>query len=288
MATSGPKQVWTGGRARGPDAGAPGSGTPEPGPVQGGGPAEPAGGAVATSWTQPGAVPPTPTPSRAGAPGGATPEVGPPHGGAAAEAGAGPLAASWTTSGPLPPAPSLPQVSRPVHEVGEVEETTPVPEAVVPPYAHLSPEDVLDEQIRDLEGWARVILKRTRREAARYWTLRGVAFCSAAAAAALALKGYELAPVLLLALSGLTLAIEMGWPGGSQSAVYRRAVSELRELESVVKLRWQKVRLSHPEPSSRKRVAYAVELLELIHSRREEVGRYLGTSPPNEGINRPS
>jgi hypothetical protein len=285
MATSGPKQAWTGAGARGADPGAPDGGTAEPRQPPGSGAAEAAGGPVATSWTASGALPSAPALSRPGAPGGGTAEPRQTQG-SVAEAAGGPVGTSWTASGPLPPAPSLPQLSRPVgHELSAPEDTPP-PEAVALAPLLLSPEDVLDEQIRDLESWARVILARTRLEAARYWTLRGLAFCAAASAAALALKGYELAPVLLTALSALTVAIEMGWPGGSPSAVYRRATSELRELESVVKLRWQKVRLSHPDPSSRKRVAYAVELLELIHSRREEVGRYLGTSPPNEGINR--
>jgi len=149
-----------------------------------------------------------------------------------------------------------------------------------------TPEAALDEQIRDLESWALAILRRRRRELARFWVVRGLAFCSAAVATALALKGIATPAVVLSAVAAFLVAVDVGWPGAASRAPHRRAIYDLRETQSAVKLRWQKVRLAHPDPTSRKRVAHAVELLELIHAKREAVGEYLGSFESNRGVNR--
>ena len=203
--------------------------------------------------------------------------------------GAGDLP-SWSDSQSAqlaPPSPSLPEVSRPAAlDPNRTEEVvTPTPSAAVGAQG-FSPEDALDGQIRDLEAWARAIVRRNRSETARFWVLRGLAFCAAAAAATAALKGFERPVVVLSALSALCIAIEAGWPSASLGNLHRRAVYDLRDLQSTVKLRWHRVRLTHPDPASRKRVAHALELLELIHAKRDEVGRYLGSSEANPGIHR--
>jgi hypothetical protein len=149
-----------------------------------------------------------------------------------------------------------------------------------------TPEAALDEQIKDLESWALAIVRRRRRELARFWTIRGLAFCSAAVATAVALKGLLLPAVVLSAVAALLVAVDVGWPGSGARAPHRRAIYDLRETQSAVKLRWQKVRLAHPDPTARKRVAHAVELLELIHAKREAVGEYLGSFESNRGVNR--
>jgi hypothetical protein len=159
-----------------------------------------------------------------------------------------------------------------------------------PPAAtpRFTPEESLDDQIRDLEAWARAIVRRNTGDSARFWILRGLAFCAAALAATTALQERTNAVVILSALAALCIALEAGWPGASVRNVHRRAIHDLREVQSTVKLRWHKVLLAHPDPSSRKRVAYALELLELIHAKREEVGKYLGSAEPNPGIRRSS
>ncbi len=149
-----------------------------------------------------------------------------------------------------------------------------------------TPEAALDEQIRDLESWALEIVRCRRRELARFWMIRGLAFCSAAVATAVALKGISMPAVVLSAVAALLIAVDVGWPSAGARAPHRRAIYDLRETQGAVKLRWQKVRLAHPDPTSRKRVAHAVELLELIHSKREAVGEYLGSFESNRGVNR--
>jgi len=47
-----------------------------------------------------------------------------------------------------------------------------------------------------------------------------------------------------------------------------------------LKLRWDKVRLAHPNPLSPKRVAHALVLLDAISAKREEIGKYLGDASP--------
>ena len=68
--------------------------------------------------------------------------------------------------------------------------------------------------------------------------------------------------------------------------MHRRAVHDLRELQNSVKLRWDKVRLAYPESNAPKRVAHALALLDMIQAKREEIGKYLGTSAPSPGITR--
>lgn len=187
----------------------------------------------------------------------------------------------------LTPPPSLPELSRAQALLLEEPEDAAVaashPLAAAPRF---TPEESLDEQIRDLEAWARAIVRRNISDSARFWILRGLAFCAAALAATAALQEMTIAVVTLSALSALCIALEAGWPGASVRNVHRRAIHDLRAVQGTVKLRWHKVLLAHPDPSSRKRVAYALELLELIHSKREEVGKYLGSAEPNPGIKR--
>jgi hypothetical protein len=202
--------------------------------------------------------------------------------------GSGPLP-SWAPGGRLPPPPSPPKPTPapPSSDVIVGSDLALASESAPIAGPRFTPEDALDEQIGDLESWARTIVRRHRIEAARFWLIRGLSFCAAATAVALVLKGFALVPVALVAVSALGLAIEMGWPGAAANETHRRAVYDLRDLQSLVKLRWQKVRLSHPSPTSRKRVAYAVELLETIFAKRRDVGAYLGDSEANPGIRRP-
>jgi hypothetical protein len=63
-------------------------------------------------------------------------------------------------------------------------------------------------------------------------------------------------------------------------------VYDLRELQNTLKLRWDKVRLAHPDPAAPQRTAHALALLDQVQSKREEIGKYLGSAEASPGIKR--
>jgi hypothetical protein len=149
-----------------------------------------------------------------------------------------------------------------------------------------SPEKAIDEQIEELERWARANLRRDRNEKARFWTLRGVAFIGATGAA---LAVGFLQPHVAIAASTLTalaIAVDSAWPGAASKNPHQRAVHDLRELQNTIKLRWDKVRLAHSDPNAPQRIAHALALLDAVQSKREEIGKYLGSSEPSPGLSR--
>jgi hypothetical protein len=149
-----------------------------------------------------------------------------------------------------------------------------------------APESAIDSQIEDLERWALANLARDRREKLRFWVLRGVAFLAATGAALAA--GFALAKlaIALAGLAALAVAIDAAWPSGAFKNPHQRAVSDLRELQNTLKLRWDKVRLAHPDPQARERIAHALALLDSVQAKREEIGKYLGNAEPSPGVQR--
>jgi hypothetical protein len=175
--------------------------------------------------------------------------------------------------GPLPEASRVPQTDSEESDV-----------AFAP--GSFSPEDAIDEQIADLENWARSNVKRDRSESVRFWILRGSAFLSAVLAAAAPPFGFNRAGIALGACAALFIAIDSAWPGASLRNSYRRAVCDLRQLQGTLKLRWDKVRLAYPNPNSAKRVAHALALLDAVQAKREEISKYLGNAEPSRGVRR--
>ena len=140
-----------------------------------------------------------------------------------------------------------------------------------------APDQALSEQIDDLERWAELNAKHDRREAVRFWLLRALAFLGAAGAAVFA--GYRggWPGAVLGGIGALSVAVEAAWPSRAAKNPFRRALFEIRELENTVRLRWDKVRLAHPDPLAAPRTAHALALLDMIQSRREEIGKYVGS-----------
>jgi hypothetical protein len=155
------------------------------------------------------------------------------------------------------------------------------------PLGAYSPDDAIDEQITDLERWAAASERRDRNETLRFWVLRGVAFLSAALAAAGGPLGFNRGVVVLAALAALFIAIDAAWPGANLRNPHRRAVYDLRALQNTVRLRWDKVRLAYPNPTGARRVANALALLDAIQAKREDIGKYLGSAEASPGLRRP-
>jgi hypothetical protein len=151
-----------------------------------------------------------------------------------------------------------------------------------------SPETAIDEQIQELERWASANLRRDRGEKARFWTLRGVAFVGAAGAALAVGFAHPHVAVAASALTALAIAVDSAWPGAAFKNPHQRAAYDLRELQNTIKLRWDKVRLAHSDPMAPQRIAHALALLDAVQAKREEIGKYLGSSEPSPGLGRRS
>jgi hypothetical protein len=185
---------------------------------------------------------------------------------------------------PLPP-PSLPPTrsSMPALESGIRDED---PDILMRPSripSDFAPETAIDEQIADLERWAEVNLQQDRNDRIRFWVLRGVCVLGASGAAVAAGLMATRWAVALGAAAALAMAIDSAWPAAFRSPSMR-AVHDLRELQNTLKLRWDKVRLAHPDPSAPQRVAHAMAMLDNVQAKREEIGKYLVRAEPSQGV----
>src|SRR5688572_11626390 len=147
-----------------------------------------------------------------------------------------------------------------------------------------APESAINDQIADLERWALANLSRDRREKVRFWVLRGIAFLCSSGAAVSANFALTKVAIVLGSLGALAIAVDGAWPSGTTKNPHQRAVHDLRELQNTLKLRWDKVRLAHPDPQARERIAHALALLDSVQAKREEIGKYLGSAEPSPGV----
>ncbi|HET7539949.1 MAG TPA: hypothetical protein VFK05_08755 [Polyangiaceae bacterium] len=151
-----------------------------------------------------------------------------------------------------------------------------------------APETAIDEQIQDLERWVQANLIHARNEKVRFWVLRGLAISGALLAALMAKHDSPQITILASVLCALCVAVDAAWPSNSFRNVHQRAVCDLRELQNTLKLRWDKVCLAHPDSSAPQRTAHALAMLDQVQSKREEIGRYLGSAEASPGIQRDS
>lgn len=187
---------------------------------------------------------------------------------------------------PLKPSePSRASVIPPSEPAGPRAEEAPDFEALRVP-SGFSPETAIDQQIEELERWASANLRRDRAEKARFWTLRGFAFIGAAGAALSVGFARPHVAIAACTLTALAIAVDSAWPGGAFKSPHQRAAYDLRELQNTIKLRWDKVRLAHSDPMAPQRIAHALALLDAVQAKREEIGKYLGSSEPSPGLAR--
>jgi hypothetical protein len=143
-----------------------------------------------------------------------------------------------------------------------------------------APEDAIEGQLAEVEAWVRSNTGKMHVELTRFWLLRGVAFLGAVVAAAGSAVALPNLAMVSASLVALAVAMDAAWPSSSDRTALRRANRDLRELEHTLKLRWDKVRLAHPDPASAKRIAHALVLLDAIQAKREEIGKFLGDASP--------
>jgi len=184
---------------------------------------------------------------------------------------------------PLPP-PTLPPTRSSLVPQNEVPgRGDDVSELLARAPSDFAPETAIDEQIADLEHWAEVNLIQDRNDKIRFWLLRGITFLGASGAAVAAGLASTRVAVGLGAAAALSIAIDSAWPAAFRSPAMR-AVHDLRELQNMLKLRWDKVRLAHPDPGAHQRVAHAMAMLDAVQAKREEIGKYLVRAEPSQGV----
>jgi hypothetical protein len=186
--------------------------------------------------------------------------------------------------------PPIRGVTRPEYAREPVIGLPPPPEAAAfDPHAHstppgFSPDKAVNEQLAALENWAQSNEKDALSGITRFWLLKGIAFVCAVAASATESFGQGRVVIVLGAVAALAIAIDAAWAGPSIQ-VNKRAIHDIRSLQNSIKLRWDKVRISHPDAKDPARTSEALAILDAIQTRRDEVARYLAspqTSPPAE------
>jgi hypothetical protein len=189
---------------------------------------------------------------------------------------------------PLPP-PSLPPARPGMPSIQPDSGSRSMEEAEIDALARIpagfAPETAIDDQIEDLERWAAANLRQDRSEKIRFWLLRGITFLGASGAAVAAGLALGKLAVGLGAAAALAIAIDSAWPVAFRNPSLR-AVHDLRELQNMLKLRWDKVRLAHPDPTAPQRVAHAMAMLDAVQAKREEIGKYLVRAEPSQGVMR--
>jgi len=137
-----------------------------------------------------------------------------------------------------------------------------------------SPENAISEQLEALDQWARANRRGARRAVARFCLLKGPAFvCVVAALVAEALAKGE-GVIVLTAIAAVAIAIDAAWSGPSSQA-HKRAIADIKELESTVKVTWDKIRIAHPDPRDPARSTETLAILDSIQNRREAIKRSL-------------
>jgi len=195
---------------------------------------------------------------------------------------------------PAQPA-KLPPIATPPPRSGPVITEAPPPEAasstgdsymglIGPPPERFSPEKAVSEQLQALDSWVRRNERDRTLVALRFWLLKLPAFGGAVAASVCEAFGYGRVVIVLGAVAGLAIAVDCALGGPAQSP-YQRAIQEIRNLQNSVKLKWDKVRILHPDPKEPARLEAALAILDAIQVRRNEIAKYFAspqTSPTQE------
>jgi hypothetical protein len=150
----------------------------------------------------------------------------------------------------------------------------------------LDPEKALGAELEHLERWARAIVWGGRFEGLRSVMLRSVALLGSGAAAALGLMGRQELVLPLCSLAALAIAMHAAAPRVTALEVHRRALSDIRDLEDLLTIRWHKVRMVCSHVDSQKRLDSALQLMALLDETRKEIGRSLGSAEPTAPIPR--
>jgi len=166
---------------------------------------------------------------------------------------------------PTPPPPSVRDRDSPVALIPP----TPAPESVAASRA-------IADQLAGLERWASANRRHATRTAVRFWLLKAVAGGGAIAASVAASFGWMSWVAALTALVVLAVAIDSA-SSAPPNFAHEMAFADIRHLQNAVKLSWDKVCVSHPDPQDPARQLAAIAILDNIQAKREQIRRYMAS-----------
>jgi hypothetical protein len=137
-----------------------------------------------------------------------------------------------------------------------------------------SPDKAVNDQLATLDTWATTTEEQATQARARFWFLKGPAFTCAVGAPVFESFGYGHAVIVLGALAAIAIAVDAAWSGPT-NPLLERAIRDIRNLQNTVKLRWDKVRIAHPEPKDPARTEEALAILDAVEATRDEISKYL-------------
>jgi hypothetical protein len=186
--------------------------------------------------------------------------------------------------GPLPP-PSVPPLRSSISSRISIG-LPPPPDAAgfdaLPATPGFSPDKAMSAQLETLEEWGVANQRDALIASTRFWLLNGLAFLCAVSASVAQTFGQGRAVIVLGAVAALAVAVNAAWTGPG-THVHRRAIQDIRNLQNSVKLKWDKVRISHPDPKDPARSAEALAILDVIQTKREDIARYLASPQASPG-----
>jgi hypothetical protein len=188
------------------------------------------------------------------------------------------------------PAPSVPPPARGPRPTEAVARDRDPPVALLassPPPAVVSADKAIAEQIAGLELWASSNRRDAMQTAVRFWVLKAIAGGGAIATAVAASFGSMHGVVLLSGLVVLAIAVDSASSAPSNLG-HQRAFADIRHLQNGVKLTWDKVRITCPDPHDPVRQSAAIAILDDIQSKREHIRRYVGSPQGPIGVRHPS
>jgi hypothetical protein len=166
---------------------------------------------------------------------------------------------------PTPPPPPIRDRDSPVALIPP----TPAPESVAAGRA-------IADQLAGLERWANANRRHATRTAVRFWLLKAVAGGGAIAASVAASFGWMPWVAALTALVVLAVAIDSA-SSAPPNFAHEMAFADIRHLQNTVKLSWDKVCVSRPDPQDPARQLAAIAILDDIQARRDQIRRYMGS-----------
>jgi len=140
-------------------------------------------------------------------------------------------------------------------------------------------EKTIANHLIDLEVWGLASERRARWNVMRFWILNVLAFLCAVAALGAELYSDGETVAVFGAVAAGAIAFDAAW-SGPKSYVLKRAISEIRNLQNAVKLRWDKVVIAHPDPTDPVRSSEARAILEAARAESEDIEQYAPNPKP--------
>ena len=144
-------------------------------------------------------------------------------------------------------------------------------------------EEVVQKHLRQLEEWAQANRRDARYDQFRFWAFKIPALLGATSTAAFEAVGLGKVVIFIGVISAVCVGIDGLFPGGRLYNVHTRAWNDLRLLSTLLATEWDRIKLEHPDGTSRERVDAAIKLLERIQREREHIGTYIAEGEASLG-----